>query len=71
MRFSNPIPPLPDDRHPHWHHLKNFFDALRGTAKLTCPAEVGFRGAVSALKAVEAMKAGRRLEITPQDFQVV
>jgi predicted dehydrogenase len=70
VRFFPPIAIPGDDKHPHWYHLKNFFDAIRGTAQLTCPAEVGFQGAVSALKAVEAMKAGRRLEITPQDFQV-
>jgi predicted dehydrogenase len=59
-----------NDRAPHWHHLANFFDALRGTAKLTCPAEVGFQTCVSALKAVEAMKTGRRIELTPQDYIV-
>jgi predicted dehydrogenase len=60
----------PDDKPPHRHHLANFFDALRGTAKLTCPAEVGFQAAVSALKAVEAMKTGRRIELAPKDFVV-
>jgi hypothetical protein len=60
----------PDDKHPHWYHLKNFFDAMRGEAKLTCPAEIGFQTCVSALKAVEAMKTGRRIELAPQDFVV-
>ena len=66
----SPIPPGPDNKPPHWHHLSNFFNAVRGEAKLTCPAEVGFQGAVSALKAVEAMKLGRRLELKPEEFQV-
>lgn len=65
-----PITSPGEDKPVHWYHLKNFFDAVRGTAKLTCPAEVGFQGAVSALKAVEAMKAGRRIELAPQDFVV-
>jgi predicted dehydrogenase len=65
-----PITAPGDDKPVHWYHLKNFFDAVRGTAKLTCPAEVGFQGAVSALKAVEAMKAGRRIQLAPQDFVV-
>jgi predicted dehydrogenase len=69
-QFWGPVLAPQDDKPPHWYHLKNFFDAMRGTAKLTCPAEVGFQGAVSALKAVEAMKAGRRLELKPEEFQV-
>jgi len=70
LQFVGPIPSAQDDKPPHWYHLKNFFDAVRGTAKLTCPADVGFQGTVSALKAVEAMKAGRRIELAPQDFIV-
>jgi predicted dehydrogenase len=70
FRFYPPIHGPGEDKPPHWHHLKNFFDAVRGTAKLTCPAEVGFVAAVSALTAVEAMKTGRRRALTPQDFVV-
>jgi len=70
FRIYPPIRGAGEEKPPHWHHLKNFFDALRGTAKLTCPAEVGFVAAVSALKAVEAMKTGRRIKLAPQDFVV-
>jgi len=70
FRRYPPIPYPDEAKAPHWYHLKNFFDAIRGTAGLTCPAEVAFQGAVSALKAVEAMKAGRRIELAPQDFVV-
>jgi predicted dehydrogenase len=67
------FPSIPDplgDKPPHWYHLKNFFDAIRGVWGLNCPAEVGYQGAVAALRAVEAMKAGRRLELKPEEFVV-
>jgi hypothetical protein len=58
------------DRPVHWGHLENFFDAVRGKAKLACPAEAGFETCVSVLKANEALAAGRRLDLRPEDFQV-
>jgi predicted dehydrogenase len=54
----------------HRPHLENFFDAIRGKAKLTCPAEVGYETAVTVLKVNEAAEAGRRLQFKPQDFVV-
>ncbi|MBM4019483.1 MAG: Gfo/Idh/MocA family oxidoreductase [Planctomycetes bacterium] len=68
FRRYPPIKAANSDKPVHWYHLKNFFDAVRGEAKLTCPAEVGLQGAVSALKAVEAMALGRRLDLRPEDF---
>ena len=63
--------PLPaDDRPIHQPHLENFFDAIRGKAKLTCPAEVGYETAVAVLKVNEAAEAGRRLEFQPEEFVV-
>jgi len=65
-------PPIacPGERKPvHQYHLENFFEAVRGRAKLTCPAEVGFVATVTALKANEAAEAGRRLELAPDDFK--
>ena len=53
----------------HQYHLENFFDAVRGKAKLTCPAEVAFTATASALKVNEAMAAGRRIEFKPDDFK--
>ena len=65
-----PIPSPPNDRPPHWHHLKNFFDAVRGDARLNCPAEVGYQTAVVVFRAIEAMRAGRKLTLAPEDFVV-
>jgi len=69
-RVFPPIPRPALEKHPHWYHLKNFFDAIRGVWGLNCPAEVGYQGAVAALRAVEAMKTGRRLELKMEDFKV-
>ncbi|TKJ35726.1 MAG: oxidoreductase [Planctomycetes bacterium B3_Pla] len=54
----------------HWPHLKNFFDAIRGKAELTCPGQVGYETAVSVLKVNDAIAAGRKLEFKPTDFEV-
>jgi predicted dehydrogenase len=54
----------------HQPHLENFFDAIRGKAKLNCPAEVGYETAVTVLKVNEAAEAGRRLEFAPEEFRV-
>ena len=68
-RAYGPIP-AEDDKHVYWHHLRNFFDSIRGSAKLTCPGEVGFQAAVACLKVNESMKLGKRLELKPEDFVV-
>ena len=54
----------------HQPHLANFFDAIRGQAKLTCPAEIGYETAVTVLKVNEAVAAGRKLDFKPADFVV-
>ena len=64
------LPLQADDRPIHQPHLENFFDAIRGKAKLTCPAEVGYETAVAVLKVNEAAEAGRRLEFKPEEFVV-
>ena len=53
----------------HQPHLENFFDAVRGKAKLNCPAEVGYETAVIVLKVNEAIEAGKKLEFKPEDFK--
>ena len=53
----------------HQPHLQNFFDAVRGKAKLNCPAEVGFESAATVLKVNEAIEAGRRLTFAPEEFK--
>jgi len=54
----------------HQPHLENFFDAIRGRARLNCPAEVGYEAAVTVLKVNEAIAAGRRLEFEAKEFTV-
>ena len=54
----------------HQPHLQNFFDTVRGKAKLHCPAEVGYESAVSVLKVNEAIEAKSPLSFKPEDFKV-
>ncbi len=68
-RAYGPIP-AEDSQSVYWHHLRNFFNAIRGTEKLTCPGEVGFAAAVACLKANESMKLGKRLELAAEDYRV-
>ncbi|MBN1972812.1 MAG: Gfo/Idh/MocA family oxidoreductase [Sedimentisphaerales bacterium] len=53
----------------HQPHLENFFDSIRGKAKLNCPAEIGFETAVTVLKVNEAIEAGRKLDFKPEEFK--
>jgi hypothetical protein len=54
----------------HKPHLENFFDAIRGNAKLSCPAEVGYETAVTVLKVNEAIEANQRLAFNPGEFKI-
>jgi predicted dehydrogenase len=54
----------------HQPHLVNFFDAIRGKAKLNCPAEIGYETAVTVLKVNEAVEKAQRLEFKPEEFNV-
>ena len=54
---------------PHMPHLENFFNAIRGTAKLNCPADEAFRSEYVIHKANEAIAAQKRIEITPQEVE--
>jgi predicted dehydrogenase len=62
--------PVTMDKPYHQPHLENFFNAIRGTEKLNCPAEVGYETAVMVLKVNEAVEAARRLEFKPEEFKV-
>jgi predicted dehydrogenase len=62
--------PVVMDKPYHQPHLENFFNAVRGTEKLNCPAEVGYETAVTVLKVNEAVEAMRRLEFKPEEFKV-
>ena len=54
----------------HQGHLENFFNAIRGDAKLNCPAEIGYETAATVLKVNEAIAAGRKLEFKDDEFKV-
>jgi len=54
----------------HKPHLENFFNSIRGTAKLNCPAEVGYETAVAVLKVNEAIEAKQRLTFSPEEFKI-
>jgi predicted dehydrogenase len=64
------IPVTLNNKPYHQPHLENFFDAVRGKAKLNCPAEVGYETAVTVLKVNEAVEAAKRLEFKPEEFHV-
>ena len=54
----------------HKPHLENFFNAIRGTEELNCPAEVGYETAVTVLKVNQAIEAGKRLYFSTNEFEV-
>lgn len=54
----------------HKPHLENFFNAIRGTAKLNCPAEVGYETAVAVLKVNQAIEANQRLAFNLEEFKI-
>ncbi len=62
--------PVKMDKLYHQPHLENFFDAIRGKAKLSCPAEIGYETAVTVLKVNEAVEAARKLDFGPEEFKV-
>jgi predicted dehydrogenase len=55
---------------PHVPHLENFFNAIRGKARLNCPAEAGYATAVAVLKVNEAVEAEKKLQFKPEEFKV-
>ena len=64
------IPVTMDNKKYHQPHLENFFDAVRGKAKLNCPAEIGYETAVTVLRVNEAVATGKKLNFKPEDFKV-
>lgn len=53
----------------HQPHLENFFNAIRGTAKLNCPGDEAFRSEYCIHKANEAIPAEKRIAITAQETE--
>jgi predicted dehydrogenase len=62
--------PVTMDKPYHQPHLENFFDAVRGKAKLNCPAEIGYETAVTVLKVNEAVAAEKKLDFKEKEFKV-
>jgi len=54
----------------HQPHLQNFFDAVRGRARINCPPEVGYETAVTVLKVNEAIDARQQLSFRPEEFEI-
>jgi hypothetical protein len=51
----------------HQPHLENFFKAVRGQAKLNCPADEAFTSEYVIHKANEAIAAGKMIQIDGAD----
>jgi hypothetical protein len=51
----------------HQPHLENFFNAMRGKARLNCPADEAFSSEYVIHKANEAIAAQKTITITPQE----
>jgi predicted dehydrogenase len=54
----------------HKPHLENFFNAIRGREELNCPVDHGYETAATVLKVNEAVKTGKKLVFSPQEFEV-
>ena len=54
---------------PHQPHLENFFNTIRGTAKLNCPADEAFSSEYVIHKANEAIPLEKRIAITTQETE--
>jgi predicted dehydrogenase len=54
---------------PHQPHLENFFNAIRGTAKLNCPGDEAFSSEYVIHKANEAIGAAKKLLITADEVK--
>jgi predicted dehydrogenase len=62
--------PVQTQKKYHQPHLENFFDAMRGKARLNCPGETGYETAVTVLKVNEAVEANRPLSFEPEAFEI-
>ena len=55
---------------PHQPHLQNFFDAVRGKAKLNCPGEIAYETAVAVLAINQAVSAQKKIKFTKEQFEI-
>jgi len=60
--------PISFNKKIHQPHLENFFDSIRGKAKLNCPADEAFSSEYAIMMANEAVTARRMLDLDPKDF---
>jgi predicted dehydrogenase len=60
--------PITLEKAPCQYHLENFFAAIRGKAKLTCPADEAFRTEAAIWKVNQSIQERRMLNFTPDDF---
>ena len=54
----------------HKPHLENFFNSIRGTDTLNCPAEVGYETAVAVLKVNEAVEIASPVKYNKSEFVI-
>ena len=54
---------------PHQPHLENFFNTIRGTAKLNCPGDEAFSSEYVIHKANDAVAAQTRLAISAEEVR--
>ena len=70
-KSRQPVKLRDDSRKPvHMPHVENFFEAIRKGARLACPAEEAFATAVPILRTNDAVATGRRIVLTPADYEV-
>jgi predicted dehydrogenase len=55
---------------PHLLHLENFFDAIHGSTKLTCPPDIAFETCVAVLGANDSVASGGKVSFQPEQFKV-
>lgn len=53
----------------HKPHIENFFDAIRGNARLNCSPPTAHAALVCALAANDAVGAGKKIELGPDAFR--
>jgi hypothetical protein len=54
---------------PHQPHLENFFNTIRGTAKLNCPGDEAFTSEYIIHRANDAVSAQTRIAITAEEVR--
>ncbi len=61
--------PVELNKKAHQPHLENFFDSVRGKAKLNCPADEAFESEAAVFKVNVAVEARTQLKFEHSDFE--